>query len=156
MTIPLPDHRAEALRTFRSGGGSLATPEAGRCTRSNASLCQGFPLAFFAGCEVPFGRCVLASGSWPGAFLAADGGRRLAGGRMAAIEEWPALLPAAGLPAVVVVWWPGPGVACPKSRPAGCKPAALEQESFPGCPPGPRHARQLCGHQPAGGRRWRC
>ena len=31
----------------------------------------------------------------------------------------------------------GPGVAWPKSRPAGCKPAALATESFPGCPPGP-------------------
>ena len=31
----------------------------------------------------------------------------------------------------------GPGVAWPKSRCAGCEPAALESESFPGCPPGP-------------------
>ena len=31
----------------------------------------------------------------------------------------------------------GPGVACPKSRRAGCEPAALDAESFPGCPPGP-------------------
>src|SRR5260370_4377750 len=97
---------------------------------TNASLCQGFPLAFFAGCEVPFGRCVLARESWPGAFLVADCGRRLAappgrssslrcgrspwtrgfaGGRMAAIAEWPPLLPGAGLPAGVVVGWPGPG-----------------------------------------------
>jgi hypothetical protein len=44
-----------------------------------------------------------------------------------------------GVPAVVpgrrVV--PGPGVACPKSWRAGCEPAALDAESFPGCPPGP-------------------
>jgi putative ABC transport system permease protein len=32
---------------------------------------------------------------------------------------------------------PGPGVAWPKSRCSGCKPAALAAESFPGCPPGP-------------------
>src|SRR4029077_8263238 len=32
---------------------------------------------------------------------------------------------------------PGPGVACPKSWRAGCEPAALDAESFPGCPPGP-------------------
>jgi len=31
----------------------------------------------------------------------------------------------------------GPGVACPKSRRLGCKPAALEPEPFPDCPPGP-------------------
>ena len=31
----------------------------------------------------------------------------------------------------------GPGVACPKSRCAGCELAALETEWFPGCPPGP-------------------
>src|ERR1039457_6949122 len=31
----------------------------------------------------------------------------------------------------------GPGVAWPKSRCAGCNPAALAAESFPGCPPGP-------------------
>jgi hypothetical protein len=30
----------------------------------------------------------------------------------------------------------GPGVACPKSRRAGCEPAALDAEWFPGCPPG--------------------
>jgi len=30
----------------------------------------------------------------------------------------------------------GPGVAGPKSRCSGCEPAALETESFPGCPPG--------------------
>jgi hypothetical protein len=32
---------------------------------------------------------------------------------------------------------PGPGVAWPKSRCAGCEPAALATESFPVCPPGP-------------------
>ena len=32
----------------------------------------------------------------------------------------------------------GPGVAWPKSRCSGCKPAALATEPFPGCPPGPR------------------
>src|SRR5690242_9287281 len=31
----------------------------------------------------------------------------------------------------------GPGVAVPKSRSAGCNPAALASVSFPGCPPGP-------------------
>jgi DNA-binding CsgD family transcriptional regulator len=31
----------------------------------------------------------------------------------------------------------GPGVALPKSRSAGCNPAALATEPFPGCPPGP-------------------
>ena len=40
--------------------------------------------------------------------------------------------PALGLMVVA-----GPGVACPKSRRAGCEPAALAAESFPGCPPGP-------------------
>ena len=30
----------------------------------------------------------------------------------------------------------GPGVACPKSWCAGWELAALESESFPGCPPG--------------------
>ena len=28
-------------------------------------------------------------------------------------------------------------MACPKSWRSGCEPAALESESFPGCPPGP-------------------
>ena len=32
---------------------------------------------------------------------------------------------------------PGPGVACPKSWHTGCELAALDAESFPGCPPGP-------------------
>jgi hypothetical protein len=36
-----------------------------------------------------------------------------------------------------VGWWPGSGVASPKSWRAGCEPVALESESFPGCPPGP-------------------
>jgi len=31
----------------------------------------------------------------------------------------------------------GPGVAGPKSWRSGCELAALESESFPGCPPGP-------------------
>ena len=39
------------------------------------------------------------------------------------------------LPGRIVVL--GPGVASPKSWRAGCEPAALESESFPGCPPGP-------------------
>src|SRR5215471_5061742 len=34
----------------------------------------------------------------------------------------------------------GPGVAWPKSRSAGCKPATLATEPFPGCPPGPVRA----------------
>ena len=44
-----------------------------------------------------------------------------------------------GGPAVVAarIVVAGPGVACPKSWSAGCEPAALESESFPGCPPGP-------------------
>ena len=42
----------------------------------------------------------------------------------------------AWLGASVVGWWPGPGVACPKSRLLGCDPAALAAESFPYCPPG--------------------
>jgi hypothetical protein len=37
---------------------------------------------------------------------------------------------------LAVWWWQAPGVACPKSRCAGCEPAALETERFPGCPPG--------------------
>jgi hypothetical protein len=37
----------------------------------------------------------------------------------------------------VVGLLPGPGVAWPKSRCAGCEPAALATESFPVCPPGP-------------------
>src|SRR6202035_1091295 len=111
----------------------------------NASLCQGW------------------LDQWSLAFLAAECGRRLAappgrssslrcgrstwtrggaGGRLAAIEEWPALPrapagPGAGVAAVVVVWGPGPGVACPQSRCLGCEPAALATESFPCCPPGP-------------------
>jgi hypothetical protein len=36
----------------------------------------------------------------------------------------------------VVGWWPGPGVAWPKSRLLGCDPAALAAQSFPYCPPG--------------------
>src|SRR5260370_147507 len=32
----------------------------------------------------------------------------------------------------------GRGVAGPKGWRSGCEPAALESESFPGCPPGPR------------------
>ena len=30
----------------------------------------------------------------------------------------------------------GPGVACPKRRCSGFEPAALDEEWFPGCPPG--------------------
>ncbi len=41
-----------------------------------------------------------------------------------------------GLGASVVGWWPGPGVAWPKSRLLGCDPAALAAQSFPYCPPG--------------------
>jgi hypothetical protein len=36
----------------------------------------------------------------------------------------------------------GPGVAWPKSRSAGCKPATLASESSPGCPPRPAAARR--------------
>ena len=66
-----------------------------------------------------------------------------AGGRVAATGECP-VLPrdsarldrgAEGMPAVALV--AGSGVACPKSWRAGCEPAALDAESFPGCPPGP-------------------
>jgi hypothetical protein len=45
-------------------------------------------------------------------------------------------LPGTGLAGAVVVWWQGPGVACPKSRFLGCNPAALAAEPFPCCPPG--------------------
>src|SRR5258707_5440244 len=49
-----------------------------------------------------------------------------------------------GVPAVVAgrIVVPGPGVACPKSRRAGCEPAALDAEPFPGCPPGPLTAKR--------------
>jgi hypothetical protein len=70
-----------------------------------------------------------------------------AGGRVAATGECPVLprdsarpgrgavgIPAVALGLMVVA---GPGVACPKSWCAGCEPAALDAESFPGCPPGP-------------------
>jgi hypothetical protein len=70
-----------------------------------------------------------------------------AGGRVAATGECPVLprdsarldrgpegMPALALGFMVVA---GPGVACPKSWCAGCEPAALDAESFPGCPPGP-------------------
>jgi len=90
----------------------------------------------------------------------AECGRRLAGGWIAAIEEGPPLPrldgASAGVPSVAVVWWPGPGVAFPKSRSLGCKPAALVTESFRCCPPGPRCVLRHAGHQLAGGRRWRC
>ena len=89
----------------------------------------------------------------------------VADGRVAAIGEWPTLPrapdlsrrvePGAGLLAAVVVWWPGPGVACPKSRCLGCDPAALESESFPGCPPG-SFARAAARRASACRRRWRC
>jgi hypothetical protein len=42
----------------------------------------------------------------------------------------------ASVPAGAVGCVAGPGVACPKSRCAGCKPAALDPEWCPGCPPG--------------------
>ena len=45
----------------------------------------------------------------------------------------------------------GPGVACPKSWCSGCEPAALESESFPGCPPG---TRPDCGSGPSHGGAW--
>ena len=70
-----------------------------------------------------------------------------AGGRVAATGECPVLprdsarldrgaegMPAVALGRMVVA---GPGVACPKSWRAGCELAALDAESFPGCPPGP-------------------
>jgi hypothetical protein len=41
-----------------------------------------------------------------------------------------------GFPVAAVGWGADPGVACPKSRRAGCEPAALDAEPFPGCPPG--------------------
>ncbi len=83
--------------------------------------------------------------------------RGFADGMVAAAGEWPALSraawPGAGLPVVVVVWSPGPGVACPKSRCLGCEPAALATESFPCCPPGPHGAGcgppGICLHQAA-------
>src|SRR5690348_574687 len=80
--------------------------------RSKASLCQEVPSVLFAACEVPFGRCAFTREPWPLAVLAAEYGRRLAappgrssslrcgrstwtcgvaGGRVATIEEWPAL-----------------------------------------------------------------
>ena len=45
-------------------------------------------------------------------------------------------------PARVVGWRSGPGVASPKCRRSGCEPAALDAESFPGCPPGPSSRRR--------------
>src|SRR5215471_8823201 len=42
-------------------------------------------------------------------------------------------VPGVALGLIVVA---GPGVACPKCRCAGCEPAALDAEWFPGCPPG--------------------
>src|SRR6516165_4981939 len=134
-----------------------------KSNRTKASLRQGVPSVLFAACEVPFGRCAFSGNFWPRAFLAAEYGRCLAAppgrssslrcgrstwtcgvadGRVAAIEEWPALPralagPGAGLAAEVVGWAPGPGVACPKSRCLGCEPAAQAAESFPCCPPGP-------------------
>jgi hypothetical protein len=153
---PIPVQAAAVRR--RSPGYDTAR----ETTRTNivavhieASLCQGVRPVFLRVCEVSFGLCVLASGSWPGAFLAAECGRRLAappgrssslrcgrstwtrgfagGDGTAAAGERPGV---PGELAAVVVWWRGPGVAFPKSRSLGCKPAALASEPFPGCPPG--------------------
>jgi hypothetical protein len=51
----------------------------------------------------------------------------------------------------------GPGVAWPKSRRPGCKPAALATESFPGCPPGPLSLAAAAARRVSAwsGRRWR-
>jgi hypothetical protein len=60
-----------------------------------------------------------------------------------------------GVPAVVAarIVVPGPGVACPKSWSAGCEPAALESESFPGCPPGPAACVALAARRASAWRR---
>jgi hypothetical protein len=90
--------------------------------RSNASLCQEVPSVSVANYKVPFGRCSFTGDAWLLAFLVAECGRRLAappgrlsslrcgrstwtcgvaGGRVAAVEEWLAL---PGVLAVAVVW----------------------------------------------------
>jgi hypothetical protein len=154
--------RAAPHRTSPSASHTQPPTTSAKPPRTKASLCQGFPSVFFAGCEVPFGRCGAVSDPLALAFLAAGCGRRLASppgrssslrcgrstwtcgvaGGVAATGEWPAVPrpragPGAGLPKVAVGWSPGPGVACPKSRCLGCEPAALATESFPCCPPGP-------------------
>jgi len=109
--------------------------------RSNASLCQVAGSAFFVTFLVA--ECGRRLAAPPGRSSSLLCGRStwtcgFAGGGMAAIEERPALPgePGAGSAGGDVVWWPDPGVACPKSRRAGCEPAALGAEPFPACPPG--------------------
>src|SRR6266498_1475284 len=115
------DHHAP---NFHSRAAQSAIEPTAPSHRAKASLClcQGVWPVFFAAREVVFER---------GRFTWTCG---VAGGRVAAAGERPAL---PRILAAVVGWWRGPGVACPKSRCAGCEPAALESESFPGCPPGP-------------------
>jgi hypothetical protein len=122
--------RVSSLRSPTSARRRAAIAPTRLPTITKASLCQGVPSVLFAACEVPFGRCVFSRESWPVAFLAAEYGRRLAappgrssslrcgrstwtcgvaGGRVAAIEEWPALSrpragPGGGPPVTVVVW----------------------------------------------------
>ena len=73
-------------------------------------------------------RCQLAGRG----FFDAAGGCR--GGRWWARFGWLGARPGVAPGRMVVA---GPGVGWPKSRRAGCNPAALETERFPGCPPGP-------------------
>src|SRR6266508_4120053 len=148
------DHHAP---NFHSRAAQSAIEPTAPSHRAKASLClcQGVWPVFFAAREVVFERWGFTAELGLVAFPAAECGRRLAappgrsswlrcgrstwtcgvaGGRVAAAGERPAL---PRILAAVVGWWRGPGVACPKSRCAGCEPAALESESFPGCPPGP-------------------
>jgi hypothetical protein len=104
---------------------------------NESSLCQGVAAVFLAACEVVFGRCGFTSGVGTGPSPPRKYGRRLgappgrssslrcgrstwicglAGGRVAAAGECLAL---PWLRAVVVGWWAGPGVACPKSWRSG-------------------------------------
>src|SRR5215831_7283668 len=144
-----------AAQNFQIGLPQTDGQEPRSARRTKASLCQEALPVFFPELEVALGRCGLAGGRGLLSFPAAECGRCLAappgrssslrcgrstwrcgvaGGGVAATGERPAL---SRLLAAVLGWWPGPGVACPKSRCLGCEPAALESESFPGCPPGP-------------------
>ena len=104
---------------------------------NESSLCQGVAAVFLAACQMVFERCGFTSGAGARGLPAGEDGRRLgappgrssslrcgrstwtcglAGGRVAAAGECPAL---PWLRAVVVGWWAGPGVACPKSWRSG-------------------------------------
>src|SRR6266702_6766307 len=100
------DHHAP---NFHSRAAQSAIEPTAPSHRAKASLClcQGVWPVFFAAREVVFERWGFTAELGPVTFPAAECGRRLAGSRVAAAGECPAL---PRVLAAVVGWWRGPGV----------------------------------------------